>query len=486
MGASAPTAQGSRDTAGACEGGQTDPFEGSIQLRRGFGWVAGARIGTYAAALLSGPLLARMLTPDRLGDYFLAMTVAGVGALLSLMGLSGVALREVSAALGIGRPDRARSAIVSTVLLACVGGAAVAGLLVSPVGRVFAADVLHSPDLERLMPLVAVWTVLLMAGMLATSIWRGLGGVRLAVVLGDFGPKALFALGVVALWLSARNIDVEAVLWLWVGVAAAFIVVWAIVLGRRVRSFPVGPRMPHRALAGAGLAILVTGIMWQALDQVDLVILSNAAPRQDVALYGAAARISVLLTVPLLLVEFVVAPMVGALNARGEVAALHSVLRRSATSAMVPTALGGLAVLLGGRWILEGLYGAYYGQAWPVLAVLAVGDVAFVATGSCGLALWMTGHHRATATVASAFAAVTLGAAIFAAHAFGMLGLAVTMAVGIVGQNLVLLILARRRLGIWTHTYVHPRTVAGAVVSVFRAGPQAPVTAISAPVNMSQ
>ena len=63
-----------------------------------------------------------------------------------------------------------------------------------------------------------------------------------------------------------------------------------IVIARRVWSFPAGPRMHHRALAGAGVAILVTGVMWQALDQIDLVILANAAPRHDVALYGLGAR----------------------------------------------------------------------------------------------------------------------------------------------------------------------------------------------------
>jgi O-antigen/teichoic acid export membrane protein len=114
-----------------------------------------------------------------------------------------------------------------------------------------------------------------------------------------------------------------------------------------------------------------------------------------------------------------------------------------------------------------------------VLAVLAAGDLAFVLTGSCGLALWMTGHQRSTAVVATVFAVATLGTAVVMAQGFGMLGLAVTMAVGIVGQNIVLLLLARRRLGIWTHSYLRPRGVADAVASVVRARPATAVAAIS-------
>src|SRR5262249_40111949 len=163
--------------------------------------------------------------------------------------------------------------------------------------------------------------------------------------------------------------------------------------------------------------------------------------------------ISLLLAVPLFLVEFVVSPLIGALNARGDKETLQLVLRRSATIAMLPTAVAAIAILAAGRWILSGLYGSYYGKAWPVLVGLALGDVAFVLTGSCGLALWMTGHQRLTARVATVFAVTTLGTAVAAVHVFGMLGLALTMGLGLALQNAVLLVLAKRRLGVWTHPY---------------------------------
>ncbi len=492
MGAHAATARQTESEAGLPSGVTSLGLQGphgqlpSQQLGRGFAWAAAGRIGGYAAVLVSGLLLARMLTPDGLGDYFLALTIATVASLLALMGLSGVAMREVSAAIGIGRRDRARSAIGATTLLACVSGVMTAGLLASPVGQLLSEDVLHSPRLAHLMPLVAVWAVLLMATILASNIWRGLGNIRAAVILNDFGPKAAFAAGVTVLWLAARHVDVEAVLWLWIGVSGVLLALGAIVLAPRVWSFPVGPPTSHRALAGAGLAILVTGVMWQAMDQIDLVILATAAPRHDVALYGAAARFAMLLSVPLLLVEFVVSPLIGALNARGEVGALELVLRRSATIAMIPTLLGAIGVLAGGRWILGGLYGSYYEQAWPVLAVLAIGDLAFVLTGSCGLLLWMTGHQHLTAAVATTFAVATLGVAIATAHAYGMMGLAVTMVIGIVGQNIILLLLARRRLGVWTYAYARPRAIANAAASVCRAGTPTPFTAVSDSTSLSE
>lgn len=456
-----------------------------VRVGRGFAWAAGGRIGAYLAALVSGPLVARMLTPDSLGDYFLAMTIASVGSLIALMGLSGVAMREVSAAVSVGRNERARAAIVATVLLACLSGAATAGLLISPAGRLLATKVLHSPRLDEFMPLVAAWTVLLMLGTLANHIWRGLGSIRLAIVLSDFAPKALFAVGVAALWLTSRHVGVETILWLWLAVLGALLAIWAVALGPRVASLPTGPNLAHRALISAGLGILVTGIMWQAMDQVDLVILANTAPRHDVALYGAAGRISLLLAVPLFLVEFVVAPFVAGLHARGETEALELLLRRSATIAMLPTALGAIAVVGAGRWILEGLYGSYYGKAWPVLTALAVGDLAFVLTGSCGLALWITGHQRSTARVATGFAIATLSAAICTVRVFGMVGLAVTMGVGIAAQNVVLLVLAKRRLGVWTHAHLSPRgivesmafAVHGAALTPYMpAGPTSPST----------
>lgn len=448
-------------------------------IRGRLAWAFGGRAGVYVFTAISGPLIARMLTPDSLGDYFLATTIAAVGSLVALLGLTGVVVREISAAVGTGGGERARSTIIAVLRVSAISAVLTAAILASPVGRWVASDVLHSTHLSDAMPLVAVWTVLSMAQLLVTEIWRGFNRIRLAAVIGSVGPRAVFSIGVAGLWLAVRHVSLETLLWLWICSQALLVAVGALALASHLNSLPSGSQTRGRGLVGPGLAILMTGIMWQALDQFDVVILANAAPRHDVALYGAAGRISMLLAAPLLVVEFVLPPLIGAAYARGQLDALEVVMRRGATIAMIPTAVGAIAVLAAGRWILEGFYGAYYARAWAVLVALTLGDVAFVVTGSCGLLLWMTGHQRLTAWVSTVFAVATLGAAIGTAHVFGMLGLAVTMGIGIAGQNFALLLLARRRLGIWTCTYVLPQAIGRAVRSVSRGELMAPTGAPS-------
>jgi len=86
---------------------------------------------------------------------------------------------------------------------------------------------------------------------------------------------------------------------------------------------------------------------------------------------------------------------------------------------------------------------------------------------------WLTGrlagHRRVTAPGATVFSAFTLGAAIAAVQIFRIRGSASTMAIGIAGENVILLVPAKRRFGVSTHAYVHLRAIAAPVSSFGRA-----------------
>ena len=56
-------------------------------------WVAGGRITTAFAALATNVLLARLLSPEDLGVYFLAFSLVQVGAGLGPLGLDHAVLR---------------------------------------------------------------------------------------------------------------------------------------------------------------------------------------------------------------------------------------------------------------------------------------------------------------------------------------------------------------------------------------------------------
>jgi len=204
--------------------------------------------------------------------------------------------------------------------------------------------------------------------------------------------------------------------------------------------------------------LLVTNISIYMLGTgIDLLVLSAFVPLHTVALYGAASRLTLLVATPFTILQGVTPPIVAELHAQGKRDELESSLRAIATLAGIPTLLILIIFLLFGRQALGIFYTPFYEQAASILAVLSLARLVAVWTGSCGVALMMTGHQRAMMylTVGTGVFSVTMG--ILLAPHFGAMGVAVATSSAQVTQNLLQLFLAKRLVGVWTYVYLAPK-----------------------------
>src|SRR5258706_8662917 len=112
-----------------------------------------------------------------------------------------------------------------------------------------------------------------------------------------------------------------------------------------------------------------------------------------------------MMSLPLFVMNGVVAPMIAELWAKGRVRDLETMLRGATTLAAIPSILGFVVVAIAGGPILQLTYGHHFGRGGHIFAILAFGVAFGVAAGSCNFALIMTGHHRVVA-VASAITLV--------------------------------------------------------------------------------
>jgi O-antigen/teichoic acid export membrane protein len=175
---------------------------------------------------------------------------------------------------------------------------------------------------------------------------------------------------------------------------------------------------------------------------------------EDVAAYGAASRLATLVSIPLVIANQVLAPLIGDLHARGQPARLERLVRGVAAAAALPAVVAATAFVALGGPLLELAYGSFYGRGWPFLALLGLGQVAGVLTGSCGLALVLTDHERSFMTIMAAGAVVVLIATPLAARTHGAVAVAAVMCAVLVAQQLCVLVVARRLTGLWTHISV--------------------------------
>src|ERR687898_1002959 len=91
------------------------------RLVSGSAWASGGRIGGAMLGIVTNGLLARLLSPQELGAYFLALSIVSLGAVLGSMGLPKTVVRLVAENMGLGRSGRTRRAIRTVLGLGAVG-----------------------------------------------------------------------------------------------------------------------------------------------------------------------------------------------------------------------------------------------------------------------------------------------------------------------------------------------------------------------------
>jgi O-antigen/teichoic acid export membrane protein len=419
-------------------------------LSGGF-WVVLGKVFTATSRLAATGLLARLLTQEEMGAFGLAFSLVAAGAMVSHLGLQQAVVRLVAESVGKGRPARARAAIGVAFRYCGLGNLGVAAFLVLGGGAWLAAAVWDSPLLAASMVGVAVWIALWSFQLLASETFRGFQDLRSATIFGGMitWPLVLALLGLVRLVEGQASFG--QVILVFIGCTATSLLLGVILLRRKVRSLPRGSSLGSGEVLSISLPLWINAITALALGQIDLWILGAFVTKQQVAVYFAAMQLVSLVFMSLLLVNLVVPPFIAELYARGEKQRLQRVLRTTATFAGVPASLVLVAYVLFGATLLGLVYGPAFRAGATVLAVLSVGRLVNVFTGSCGMTLIMTGHQKPLMCITLVTSALTVGSCLLAVRPYGMIGVASAVTGGTILQNVAMLLAARRLTGVWTH-----------------------------------
>lgn len=181
--------------------------------------------------------------------------------------------------------------------------------------------------------------------------------------------------------------------------------------------------------------------------QVDLVLVGLLTSPEDAGAYAVAVRGSMIIGIPLTVINATSAPTFARLWAKGE----RSKLQREVTLA-VRSALG-LTLVLGAAFVFFGsaflgLFGPGFERGVGPLAILSIGRVLGTAAGSTGTLLVMTGQERGAALGVTVGTVVEIGLVLLLVPLQGLVGAAIASGAGIVTTNLIQAVLIRRRLGL--------------------------------------
>ena len=437
------------------------------RLLSGSAWAFGGKVGATALGVVTNGLLARMLSKEEMGAYFLAFSIVSVGAVVGSLGLPKTMVQFVAENMALGQPGRARRAIYTSLGLGLLGtlGVGLAYLFVG--GDLVGEYVFHSPLLVAVGGLIAGWMAISVMQEIMAETFRGLHDIRMATLLGGLATggksgglimRVMLLACLVVLWISTGgHTDLRTVMLASVGSGAASALLAALLLRRRVASLDRrGAEKPISAtdtLRDAFPTLIISLTSLVLLTSSDLWILGAFRPQDEVADYGAAARLVALIGMPLLITNLVLPPIIAEMYARGDTTRLERTLRGYSTICGIPAVLLLAVFMLLGGPILGLVYGADYrsGTAVLVLMILSIGKLAAVWSGSCGAVLQFTGHQRSLLRVNLLISPLFVVGALLVVREYGPIGVASMSAAGLLMQNVVMVLVAKRRTGIWTH-----------------------------------
>jgi O-antigen/teichoic acid export membrane protein len=456
-------------------------YLGASTLRRrllsGSTWALGGKIGAATIGIVTTGVLTRLLTKQEVAVYLLAFSIISLGAVIGSLGLPKTVLRFVAESITLGQPGRARRAIYTALGLGVLGALCISLAYFFIVGDLVSRYLFHSSALVAVIGLTAGWMAISTMQEIMAETFRGFHDIRMATLFGGLatGGKSaglimrVMLLGCLVLLLATvGHTDLRTVMLASVGAGAASSLLAALFLHNKISSLGT-QGMENRISVGDELRdafpiLIISLTSFILLSAADLWILNYFGSKDEVAVYGVAARLVTFIAMPLLLTNLVLPPIIAEMYAQDRTAELEGTLRSFSTLSGVPSLLVLILFMLLGGPILGLVYGAKLfppgslaiHQGAIVLVLLSAGKLAAVWAGSCGAVLQFTGHQRSMLRVNLLTSPLFIIGALLVVRDYGPVGIASMTAAITVLQNAALVLVAKRKTGMWTHVSLSP------------------------------
>lgn len=260
-------------------------------------------------------------------------------------------------------------------------------------------------------------------------------------------PGTLIVLSGVSLMAGLQHADATlGSIFLLIGTVLAFLTGQALLRGY-LGSERRGPTVAPHGWSRAAIPLAYLGTIAVIGGQADLVLVGLLARPEDAGAYAVAVRGSVLISLPLIVINATTAPSFARLWRLGDVAQLQRTVTLSVRGALLLTIPIAAAFVLFPAVFL-GLFGEGFERAVGALAVLSVGRVVNVAVGPTGTLLAMTGQERVAALGATVGPVLEVLLALALIPSVGLVGAAVASSAALIAASAIQVASVRRRLGV--------------------------------------
>ena len=414
--------------------------------------ISGASVAFIVKALAAGVafalnvVIARMLGPKGAGVYFLAVTLVTIASTLGRAGMDNTLVRFVAA--GAAEADWGKvKGVYCTAIITALGasGALTLGVFVS--APWIAAQLFSDADLAGPLRWMSLGIVPVSLFTLHSSALKGLKRIAESMFVLSILAPFLALLGAV---LLVRFMGINGAVWSYVAGAIVTMVVgewrWHI-CAPQLRELKW--RFASRDLFSSSMPLFWASVFQLVMSWSSTIFLGVFASTEQVGIYNAANRTSLLTNFVLIAVNSIAAPKIAALYWQGELEMLGRLVRNS-TKIMTAIAFVPLMIFVFAPKVVMGIFGPQFIKGAAVLTILGLGQFINVATGSVGFLLTMTGHERIWRNIFGFSATLNVVLNILLIPRLGIYGAAIATAISLSLQMLIAVVLVRWKMGILT------------------------------------
>ena len=443
-------------------------YSGKVS-RQGFIFLGGT-LFSVACGYVFKIYVSRTIGADGLGLYALGMRVVDLCAMLANLGLSMSLARHVALYSSTDQKGRIRSLLLAALAFS-VGAAVALGALVALARDWLATTVFNEPALVAYLPIVALLIPVATANELLGQYLRGHQEVSRRTLINhflQFPVKIAVTVGLFALGLGVTGYLVGEL----VSQAAAVLLLAFFAVRFTPTADPdAAPGLDRkvRTFASSMIGLNALGFVSSKADVVILGILLDA---EQVGIYSIAVTTGAFVPTLLRALNSIFGPIISGLHARGDRELLERLFQTS-TKWCLGLTFPLVAVICCFAAELMGIFGPDFRAGGLALALVAVGQLINVGTGSVGNLLTMSGHQNWELKTLGVTAVLTLGLDVLLIPVWGLEGAALALALALSVANLIRLYLVRRHLGLRAYRrralwLAVPMTVSAVVVVAVR------------------
>lgn len=204
--------------------------------------------------------------------------------------------------------------------------------------------------------------------------------------------------------------------------------------------------------------IAIVELFFLLFSYVDVLVLKQFAPAEDVAIYYAASKTLALVPVVHFAISATVTHRFSEYYSAGDLAQLDRFLRLAISLTFWPSLALMAALLAAGKPIL-GLFGSEFARGYTPMLILAVGLLARASVGPLERLLTVAGKWHACLFVHVGAFALNLLLCLWLIPSAGVAGAATASAVAMVAESILLFVMAKWQLNV--HGFIWCRNQAG-------------------------